>query len=50
MRRSMHSFAVDRTFAAILVITVLSLGVFWAISVVERLFMPWTTLSGTDSD
>jgi ABC-type nitrate/sulfonate/bicarbonate transport system permease component len=50
MRRSMHSFAVDRTFAAILVITALSLGVFWVISVVERLLMPWTRLTETNGD
>lgn len=42
MRRSMHSFAVDKTFAAIIVITVLSLMVFEVIKFSERYFMPWT--------
>ncbi len=42
MRRSMHSFAVDRTFAAIIVITVLSLIVFELIKQLEARLMPWT--------
>lgn len=41
MRRSMHSFAVDKTFAAIIVITVLSLGVFEIIKLLEGWLMPW---------
>jgi len=41
MRLSMHSFAVDRTLAAIIVIIVLSLGVFEVIRLLEKLFMPW---------
>jgi len=41
MRRSMHSFAVDKTFAAIIVITALSLGVFEIIRLLEGWFMPW---------
>lgn len=41
MRRSMHSFAVGKTFAAIIVITVLSLGVFEIIKLLEGWLMPW---------
>lgn len=50
MRRSMHSFAVDRTFAAILVITLLSLGVFRIISFMEDSLMPWTRFSNIKSE
>jgi ABC-type nitrate/sulfonate/bicarbonate transport system permease component len=45
MRRSMHSFAVDRTFAAILVVSLLSLGIFRIITVLEKKLMPWTELT-----
>jgi ABC-type nitrate/sulfonate/bicarbonate transport system permease component len=50
MRRSMHSFAVDKTFAAIIVITVLSLGVFELIRLLEGYFMPWTKFADQKND
>jgi ABC-type nitrate/sulfonate/bicarbonate transport system permease component len=50
MRRSMHSFAVDRTFAAILVITLLSLGIFWIISLLEIHLMPWMRFAGIKNE
>ncbi|MDD2499064.1 MAG: ABC transporter permease, partial [Desulfitobacteriaceae bacterium] len=41
MIRSQHSFLLDKVFAGIVVITVLSLGVFSVIKFLERLLMPW---------
>lgn len=41
MRRSMNSFAVDKTFAAIIVITALSLIMFGFIKLLEAKLMPW---------
>ncbi|MFZ3171641.1 MAG: ABC transporter permease [Carboxydocellales bacterium] len=41
MTRSANSFMLDRVFAAILVITVLSIGLFGLIEVLARLMMPW---------
>ncbi len=41
LMRSMHSFRTERVFAAILVISVLSLLVFAAVEVISRLVMPW---------
>ncbi|MGI6065503.1 MAG: ABC transporter permease [Bacillota bacterium] len=41
MTRSQHSFLLDRVFAGIVVITVLSLGIFAVIKFMERLLMPW---------
>jgi ABC-type nitrate/sulfonate/bicarbonate transport system permease component len=48
MRRSMHSFAVDKTFAAIIVITVLSLAVFETIKLLEGWLMPWAKFSARE--
>ena len=48
MRRSMHSFAVDKTFAAIIVITVLSLAVFEIIKLLEGWLMPWAKFSARE--
>lgn len=50
MRRSMHSFAVDRTFTAILVTTLLSLAVFWFISFLEVRLMPWARFMRPDGE
>lgn len=48
MNRAMHSFAVDKVFAAILVITVLSLGVFRIIHFMGMHLMPWTRFTTTN--
>ncbi len=50
MRRSMHSFAVDKTFAAIIVITLLSLGIFELIRRLECSIMPWAELAARKND
>lgn len=41
MIRVKNSFALDKTFAAILVIMVLSMLVFYAIKLIQRIVMPW---------
>lgn len=41
MLRVKNSYAYDKMFAAILVIVVLSMTVFKAISVIQNLSMPW---------
>ena len=41
MQRAKNRFQVDRVFAAILVIAVLSIGLFALVSLVERLALPW---------
>ncbi len=41
IQRVKNSFQVDRVFAAILVIAVLSIGLFALVSLVERLALPW---------
>lgn len=48
MTVSQHSFQVDRVFAAILAITVLSMGLVWLIHLVERLALPWMYLTPSD--
>lgn len=50
MRRSMHSFAVDKTLAAIVVIAVLSLIVFELIKRLEHRCMPWMKHAGSPED
>jgi len=42
MIRVKNSFALDKTFAVILVIVVLSMLVFYAIKLIQRLVMPWS--------
>jgi ABC-type nitrate/sulfonate/bicarbonate transport system permease component len=42
MTRVKYSFAYDKTFAAILVIVVLSMMVFYAVRLLQRLAMPWS--------
>lgn len=42
MIRVKNSFALDKTFAAILVIMVLSMLVFYAIKLIQRIVMPWS--------
>ncbi|MEA3424072.1 MAG: ABC transporter permease [Bacillota bacterium] len=44
MLRARHSFTLDKVFAAILVIVILSMGIFYAISLWQRIVMPWTKL------
>lgn len=41
MTRSSQSFLTDRVFAVIMVITLLSLGIFAIIEVLARVLMPW---------
>lgn len=41
MLRVRHSFALDKMFAAILIIVLLSILVFKSISLLQRVFMPW---------
>lgn len=50
MLLSQHSFYVDRVFAIIAVISLLSLGVFGAINVSERLLIPWNYIKGDEWD
>lgn len=45
---SQRSFYVDRVFAAILVITILSLMVFKGVCFLERLLMPWQAIKGNE--
>lgn len=42
MLRVKHSYSLDKMFAAILIVVVLSMTLFRAISIVEYLLMPWT--------
>lgn len=42
MIRVKNSFALDKTFAVILVIVILSMLVFYAIKLIQRLAMPWS--------
>lgn len=42
MIRVKNSFALDKTFAVILVIVILSMLVFYAIKLIQRLVMPWS--------
>lgn len=48
MTLSQRSFLTARVFAVILIITVLSLGVFKVIELLEGLFMPWRRLKSDD--
>ncbi len=41
IQRQKNSFAVDRVFAAILVVTLLSVGLFALVALIERLVIPW---------
>ncbi len=41
IQRQKNSFAVDRVFAAILVVTLLSVGLFALVALIERLAIPW---------
>lgn len=41
MLRVRHSFALDKMFAAILIVVVLSIAVFKAIDLLQKLLMPW---------
>lgn len=47
MTRAQHAFSLDKVFAAILIITVLSMVIFGIVKVFERLFMPWMYLNET---
>lgn len=49
MIRASHSFLVDRVFAAILVVSVLSLLVFGGVNLLQRLLMPWYYLQQGES-
>ena len=42
MTRVKHSFAYDKTFAAIVVIVILSMMVFYAVRLLQKLIMPWS--------
>jgi ABC-type nitrate/sulfonate/bicarbonate transport system permease component len=42
MTRVKHSFAYDKTFAAIVVIVLLSMLVFYAVRLLQKLIMPWS--------
>jgi ABC-type nitrate/sulfonate/bicarbonate transport system permease component len=42
MTRVRHSFAYDKTFAAIVVIVILSMLVFYAVKLLQKLIMPWS--------
>jgi ABC-type nitrate/sulfonate/bicarbonate transport system permease component len=42
MSRVRNSYAYDKTFAAIVVIVVLSMLVFYAVKILQRLVMPWS--------
>jgi len=50
MRRSMHSFAVDKVFAAIVVITAISLGIFRIINLLGMRLMPWTRFTAANEN
>lgn len=41
MVRTMHTFSTSNLFAAILVVVILSFGLFKTVELMERLFMPW---------
>lgn len=44
MTLSQHSFQVDRVFAAILAVTLLSMALFGVVSIIERVVIPWNRL------
>lgn len=44
MLRARHAFALDLVFASILVIVVLSIGLFYVIAGIQRVLMPWEKL------
>lgn len=44
MLRARHAFALDLVFASILVIVVLSIGLFYGIAGIQRVMMPWEKL------
>ena len=44
MLRARHAFALDLVFASILVIVVLSIGLFYGIAGIQRVLMPWEKL------
>lgn len=41
MLRARHAFALDLVFASILVIVILSIGVFYGIAMIQKAIMPW---------
>lgn len=41
MLRARHSFALDLVFASILVIVILSIGIFYGIAFLQKVIMPW---------
>ncbi|MDD4029573.1 MAG: ABC transporter permease subunit, partial [Caldisericia bacterium] len=41
MRRSMHSYSVDLTFAAIIIVSLLSICLLWLIQHIERKVLFW---------
>ncbi len=41
MLRARHSFSLDLVFAAILVIVILSIGIFYGIGLIQKVLMPW---------
>lgn len=45
LRLSQNSFQIDRVFAAIIAITLLSLLLFYLVAALEKLFIPWNNLS-----
>jgi len=48
MTLAQHSFQVDRVFAAILLVTVLSMVLFGLVGIIERVVIPWNSLPGGD--
>ncbi|KNZ43341.1 ABC transporter permease [Acetobacterium bakii] len=44
MLRARHAFALDLVFASILVIVILSIGVFYGIAMIQKAIMPWEKL------
>nr|WP_320026885.1 ABC transporter permease [uncultured Acetobacterium sp.] len=44
MLRARHAFALDLVFASILVIVILSIGLFYGIAMIQRALMPWERL------
>lgn len=46
MLRARHAFALDLVFAAIFVVVVLSIGLFYGIAIIQRMLMPWEKLKG----
>ena len=41
MVRTMHTFSTSNLFAAIIIVVILSLGLFKLVQLMEKLFMPW---------